>query len=1371
MKFTRLRISGFKSFVEPTELYIEPGLTAIVGPNGCGKSNLFDALRWVMGESRPTSVRGSEMDDVIFAGSAGRPPRNVAEVTLAVDNADRTANPPYQDYESIEVSRRIEREAGSVYRINGRDVRQRDVQIFFADANSGAASTAFVRQGMIGQLVSQKPLARRAILEEAAGIAGLHQRRHEAELRLKAAETNLSRLDDVIKEVEGQLASLKRQARQASRYRNLSGHIRRAESLAFYLRWTAAELRATTAREALQAAVAVVEQATETAAVATTIQADTSEALPPLRQVEAERAAALTRLIRQREELEAEEARARELAQSLRQRIAQTAQDLEREHALNSDAQTAIESLTVEANDLEAAQERAVQDLADAELKNGEMNAALYAAEKLLERLTAELAERNAKQASLERQRRVANELAETAAVQLLAAENRFAEAQASAAADPDVAAAERAVVEARRIAEIATELAEAARAEFALLDEAEHAARSRLENTEREAREAFDASEREARTTAELAEREARAALEAVERDGRAAIENAEREGRAALDAAEREGRARIEAAERDGRAAIDAAEREGRARIEDAERDGRTALDAVERERRTELDNAERDLQQLSAEAGALRRVLNSAGESKWPPLIDAVNVQPGYEGALAAALGDELQDPLDEAAPRHWRDLADFENVVPLPDGVRPLAYFVSGPHAMSRRLTMTGVAFPDQGAALQRLLKPGQRLVSPRGDLWRWDGYHASADAPSPAAVRLEQRNRLTELGGLIASAQQIRDAAAEAYQVAKAEAEEAHRAAKSAAEEAYQSAKLAAEEAYRASKLAADESYQRSKSEAEDFYLTTTTAAEEAFRAAKLAADQSYAAAKTAADETYQAAKVAAAEAFEAARTEAQQAYATAKAEAERARQALRAAEQEERNCAAAIMAAQDEANKAARQAAERAQQLATLQAEIVRITQARETALDTERQTAAALEELGNGEALTQAVDNARQSAAESRTNAANARAALDGLKRDGEARERRLAAITEERSRWESRAEAAAAQIAELERRHAELSAELVTAEEAPVQIAEKRNALLDAIGVAETVRKEAGDARAEAETRLAEADKAAKLAEHALSAAREERARAEAMLEGDQARLTELLQRVRDELDCAPEELAERAEIKDDEELPSLEIAEKKVEKLKQEREALGGVNLRAEEEAQELETRVTGLTADRDDLVGAIERLRRGIQNLNREGRERLVESFEKVNQNFQMLFSKLFEGGEAKLTFTESEDPLEAGLEIYARPPGKRLQSLALLSGGEQALTAMSLIFAVFLVNPAPVCVLDEVDAPLDDANVERFCNMLDEMTRMTDTRFLVITHHALTMSRMHRLFGVTMAERGVSQLVSVSLAEAERVAAE
>ena len=1151
MKFTRLRLSGFKSFVEPTELHVEPGLTAVVGPNGCGKSNLFDALRWVMGETRPTSVRGSEMDDVIFSGSAVRPARNMAEVTLFIDNTDRTATGAFNEYDSIEISRRIEREAGSVYRINGRDVRQRDVQLFFADASSGAGSTAFVRQGQIGLLISQKPLARRAILEEAAGIGGLHQRRHEAELRLRAAETNLGRLDDVIREVESQVASLKRQARQASRYRNLSGHIRKAEALAHYLRWTAAELRMRAADEELTSAAALVETCTGRAAEASTAQANAANELPPLRQIEAERSAALHRLVVEREALDAEEARARETAQRLRQRISQTEQDIERDRILDNDAGMALDVLSGEADSLEAAMARSGEELDEAETSAAALNEALAEAERNLERLTSELAEWHARKSSQERSRELVSALADTSGHQLGEAQTRLDRAMQAAAEAPDVRAAEEAGDTARALAETARNAAAAARATLV------------------------------------------------------------------------------------------------------DAER--------AEAESRGPLENAEREWQRLSAEAKALGDLLRPEGQDLFPPLIDAVAVRPGYEAALAAALGDDLQAPLDEASPHHWRDLGEFNESTPLPSGAKRLGEFVEAPDALSRRLAMTGVVFPDQGKALQGALKPGQRLVSPRGDLWRWDGYSASADAPSAAAVRLSQRNRLASLDGEIEVAREDR---------------------------------------------------------AKVFAI-----------------------------------------------------YSAAREAAIAARDAARAAEQEERNTDQALIAAQDNSTKAARAAAERASQLASLEAEIRRLAQSQEAAHESRRQAEAELAALGDGVTLNQDGATARARVAEARTAYSEARATLDGLKREGESRARRLVSIADERTRWEERRNAAASHIEELERRREELKGELTTAESVPELIVTKRNSLLDAISTADAARSQAADARATAEAVLADADKVAKAADAALSAAREDRARARALTEAAVARINELRDRIRDELEAVPEELSERAEIMEGEELPPLDQAEKRVEKLKQEREQLGGVNLRAEEEAAEQEARLLTLTTDRDDLIGAIERLRRGIQSLNREGRERLLASFEKVNANFQVLFGKLFEGGEAKLTLTESEDPLEAGLEIFARPPGKRLQSLALLSGGEQALTAMALIFAVFLVNPAPVCVLDEVDAPLDDANVDRFCNMLEEMTRLTDTRFLVITHHALTMSRMHRLFGVTMAERGVSQLVSVTLAEAEKVAAE
>jgi chromosome segregation protein len=1148
VKFTRLRLSGFKSFVEPTELFIEPGLTAIIGPNGCGKSNLFDALRWVMGETRPTSIRGGEMDDMIFAGSAGRPGRNTAEVMLFIDNSDRSAPAAYNEYDSIEISRRIEREAGSVYRINGRDVRQRDVQLFFADASSGAGSTAFVRQGQIGLLISQKPLARRAILEEAAGIGGLHQRRHEAELRLKAAEANMGRLDDVIREVESGLQNLRKQARQASRYRNLSGLIRKAEALTLFLRWSAAQSQLAEADSAFRSVTIAVAERADVAASASTIQADAAAALPPLRQVESERSAALHRLVLAREALEAEEARAREEAQRLRQRIAQTEQDLARERTLDADAQAAMATLEEEARALEGASARAEAELAEAQSRAAECGDRLVEREHALERLTADFAQWNAQKSGQERTRNIAAALVQSTAQQLEDAQGKLDAALASASAAADVKVAEAA-------AEDAGQGADAAR-------DALTAARSKLEHAEQ--------------------------------------AENAAREP----------------------------------------------------------LETAEREVQRPSAEASALAQLLRPA-QDLWPPLIDAVTVQPGYEAAFAAALGDDIEAPANEAAPHHWRDLGELEGA-PLPNGIPPLSRFVEAPAALARRLAMTGVVFADQGASLQSELHAGQRLVSPRGDLWRWDGYSASADAPSAAAVRLEQHNRLAALEGEIAAAKSARATLFEAYARAKTELHETREESR-AAESAYQSANTA-------------------------------------------------------------------------------------------------------------LASAQAEAAKAARAAAERASQLASLAAEIRRLSQTRDAAAESERHALEALAALGDGVALQESVALARGEAVEARAADSAARTESETLLREAQLRSERLSAIGSEQARWQSRRTSASEQIAEHTRRHETLNGELTLAEARPGEIVLKRNALLDSIAQAESARKEAADARASAENALAEADKAAKAAEAALSEARESRARAEALSEAATSRLEELRGRIHDELDATPDALYEIADIRDNHELPALEYAEQRTEKLKREREQLGGVNLRAEEEANEQEERLNTLTADRADLDGAIERLRRGIQSLNREGRERLLQSFEQVNANFQSLFAKLFEGGEAKLTFTESEDPLQAGLEIFARPPGKRLQNLTLLSGGEQALTALALIFAVFLVNPAPVCVLDEVDAPLDDANVERFCNLLDEMTRLADTRFLVITHHALTMSRMHRLFGVTMAERGVSQLVSVNLSQAQQVVA-
>jgi chromosome segregation protein len=384
------------------------------------------------------------------------------------------------------------------------------------------------------------------------------------------------------------------------------------------------------------------------------------------------------------------------------------------------------------------------------------------------------------------------------------------------------------------------------------------------------------------------------------------------------------------------------------------------------------------------------------------------------------------------------------------------------------------------------------------------------------------------------------------------------------------------------------------------------------------------------------------------------------------------------------------------------------------------------------------------------------------RSRLAEVRAESQALAREAEISARRLATIATDRQSWNERNASAAAQIQTLETRVEEAKTERAGLEDAPRAFEEKRVALIAEIEAAEAERRTAADHLATGENALAQADRDARAALEAMGSAREESARAEERHEGGKRRLADVAHEIHEMLECEPADVANLAGIEAGKVLPDVADVEANLERLRRDRERLGAVNLRAEEELREVETQHGSLTTERDDLVEAIKRLRQGIQNLNREARERLLASFEVVNNHFKQLFTELFGGGTAELQLIESEDPLEAGLEIIAKPPGKKPATLSLLSGGEQALTALALIFAVFRTNPAPICVLDEVDAPLDDHNIERFCDLLDAMTRSTDTRFVIITHNPITMARMSRLYGVTMAERGISQLVSVDL---------
>ncbi|MEM5469044.1 chromosome segregation protein SMC [Celeribacter marinus] len=1151
MRFTRLRLNGFKSFVDPTDLVIADGLTGVVGPNGCGKSNLLEALRWVMGENRPKAMRGGGMEDVIFAGASSRPARNFAEVALMIDNSERLAPSGFNESDSVEIIRRITRDAGSAYKVNSKDVRARDVSMLFADASTGAHSPALVRQGQISELINAKPKNRRRILEEAAGISGLYQRRHEAELKLKGAETNLARVDDVIEQMAAQLASLARQARQAARYREIGTELRHAEGLLFYRRWRDADLARAEADDLLRARLKQAAEAERLAREATKQRETREAALPPLREEEAIAGAILQRLTVERDQLTEEETRAKDMIETLSRRIDQLVADMAREEQLNKDAGETIDRLEWEQRELQKASEGHGPRLERAALAATEAN-------EILQDRETQLSEMNEDVARLAARHQSANRLVE---------DNRKTLDRGRGEADRARAAVDDAK---------ATQL----RAAAALID--------------------------------------ATAAQEAATR--RAA------ETEAALIAAD----------------------------------DARTETHTRESLARSARSEAEGEVNALKAEVAALAKMLDR-DQIAGTQVLDLIKVKSGYEKALGAALADELRQPAIEAYQASgWVTLPDYPDEQDLPMGVEPLHDYVDAPAVLSRRIGQIGLVKAEDGARLQSDLEPGQRLVSVEGDMWRWDGYRAGAeDAPSAAALRLQQLNRLEVLKQELVTEEAKAAGAIQAHEHLKAE-------------------------------------------------LTRLTEVDKAARDARRDADRALS----------------------------DVARALSRAENEKS-----LAEGKVENLGLAVSRHDEEARAA-------------------------QTRLDEAR---GALSQLPDLQSARDTIEEIKLTVEAARITMMSKRSSHDEMRREGEARTRRSQEVIKELSGWRHRLETAEKRISELNDRKEASETELHDAGAQPAEIARRRDALMSKIDEAETRRKASADALALAETTLRDGVNAEREAERLASDAREARAAAEARRDAARETVEAAVERIREELETTPHALLEELAV-DPDKIPSHDAIEVDVNRLKRLRDSLGAVNLRAEEDSEEVRVEHDTLVTEKQDLEEAIKTLRSGISALNKEGRERLLTAFEQVNESFGNLFKHLFGGGEAKLALVESDDPLDAGLEILCQPPGKKLSTLSLLSGGEQTLTALALIFAVFLANPAPICVLDEVDAPLDDANVTRFCDMLDEMTRQTDTRFLIITHHAVTMARMDRLYGVTMQEQGVSQLVSVDLKKAEQMVA-
>jgi chromosome segregation protein len=1149
LQFFRLRLSGFKSFVDATDLPIEPGLTGIVGPNGCGKSNLIEALRWVMGEGSARSLRGGEMDDVIFAGSADRPPRQLAEVMIEIANGTGVAPPPFQGDAELQVSRRIERTRGSAYRINGRDARARDVQMLFVDGASGAHSSAMVTQGQVSALIVARPADRRTLLEEAAGISGMHARRQEAESRLVGAEANLRRLDDVLATLAVQAENIRRQAVQADRYRILSVRIRKLEAGLLLRRWEAALAAADTATAHLASAEARIVDLTAENARAGTAQMEAVAALPERRAEAAAAVTTLERLVRDLEGLEEEAGRTAALRDACWQRLEQVRADLVRQRAFVDDGDQALGRLGQELDRLQ------VSRMWEADGEAVARNALAHVKDRLV------IAERDA-------------------------------------------------VLATEKVAAIEAQLS-AVKRQMQDLD----ARRQRLEVRSAELDRQRGALEAEAARLSQsepLDPRHTEKDLEAAQVTATAAETK----------------RARLAAEAAAARAAL-------------------TTADAA--------------WSRCESERQALLRILQHQASEPADSLAGALVIEPGFDSAVAAALGEALTASLREEGAVHWRELPPLADLPPLPADVSALAQVVSAPPHLARRLSQTGlVADADQGWALQSALTPGQVLVSRHGGAWRWDGFVSRPDRPTPSAVELEHRRRLADLS--------------------------------------------------------------------KDAERTTATRAT----------------AKAAADDLSE-----------------QETQATAEERAAQA--ALRAAEARHHG----TLVARTEAD---------ARRLGNV-SKTTAIDEARgsvaaelDAILTEQRSTAEAYATLPPIETARRALEEVRTDLERVRAEEREQRSVLERMVREAESRRRRIGQIESEVTAWQERRTSAASQLAALEDRERATEAEFNELDAKPADLAVRRHRLADAHATAERDCRRAGDALAIAEEARTLADRRLRRAETDLFQAREERVRAEASLREAESVRQSLVSRIADRLDIPPDGLPQLAAMTDADGPPEtaqgdLETLERRLDRLKRERDQMGPVNLRAVDELATIERQIGDLGRQKDDLIEAVAKLRHGVAELDREARDRLLRSFTEIDQHFRALFIRLFGGGEAHLKLTDPDEPLGTGLDILASPPGKRLQHLSLLSGGEQALAALALRFALMRTQPVPICVLDEVDAALDDANVDRFCSLLEDMAA-AGTRFLVITHHRLTMARMHRLFGVTMVERGVSQLVSVDLQSAE-----
>ena len=1146
IQFTKLRLNGFKSFVDKADLEIGPGLNGIVGPNGCGKSNLVEALRWIMGESSAKRMRGGGMEDVIFAGTDRRSARNFAEVSLLLDNTTRMAPAAYNNADELEITRKIEKDKGSGYRINGKIVRARDVQMLFADTITGANSPSMVSQGRVTRMINSKPQERRLVLEESAGIAGLYARRHEAELRLKGADANLVRVEDIVGSMESRLNSLKRQSRQAMRYKNISAEIRQLELAVTYLEWLALIQKQKEHNATFAEQESVVAQKLTTVSQLTKTQNTQIEELPPLRKSEAEISAILQK------------------------------------HKL--DFQRFEDELERYKNDLRDTKTQLEQTQTD----KAHEQQTLDETSKLLEKVEGEYEVLIKEQEQDEVLNTQKSEKADNLKGQLTELEERYGALKEDATANTV------------RLESLKSQV-ERHQSQKGLLEE-------RLESLKTD----LETCQVDTGIVQKIAEIELN--IQKIDAD-LSTLQEQKDQNAEALQIAE-------------------------------------SSIDAL----RGTASEKEKEYTHICAEISVLDKFF-SEDDSSSVSVLGEVKADAGFEKALSRALGDSLLASLDTSAPTFWKKTNNSVKT-DLPENVKPMLSHVSAPEELHLALSFIGyVDTNEEGERLSTQLLPGQSLVSAEGAYWRWDGYYIQDSATDRHAVYLEQKNKQADLNN---------------------------------------------------KKLGIEEELTKAK-EALDAAINDRVTLKEQ-----------------------------------------QSACVSEISDKEDERSSLKAEHQELKD---SII--HTEANKKRYE-----EQIKNVQEDLESLIDVLKSDQSAYEATLSVMNSENNNEDVIAGVKEELESV---KVGYREAVRDYDLFVQGRNTRRARIQAIADERLSLKNRNIRASEYLKELSKRFEQLTQKFEDLKNNPISVSGSNQEMLDKINDLEHQKNAATEKLAACEQEVSITAKALKEAESVLGEAREKRAHSQALLASVNDQIAEMEEKITAKHNMQAKDLITQMD-KDlieytPDDLPKLKKA---YEKCVNDRNAMGPVNLRAEEEALELEKEFGGLLHERNDLIQAIEELRGGINQINKEARERLLAAFETVNAHFQDLFTRLFGGGKAHLELVDSDDPLGAGLEIFAQPPGKALQSLSLMSGGEQTLASIALIFGMFLTNPSPICVLDEIDAALDDANVDRVCDLLEEIAERGETRFLVVTHHRLTMARMDRLYGVTMSEKGVSQLVSVDL---------